>query len=111
MSRSENTELPFVSTVVLLPLLLIPAVISGFFLVYALVGLVLDGEALDRWVDEAWTVTVPTVLGQTLLCISVFFFARIKKVSWTHALSWTPVLHFVIVSLLASLVMRLVAGS
>jgi len=110
MSRSENTELPFVSTVMLLPLLLIPTVISGFFLVYALVGLILDGEALSRWADEAWTVTVPTVLGQTLLCFGVFVFARIKKVSWSHALSWSPMLHCVIVSGLASLVLKLVAG-
>ena len=82
--------------VALLPLLLIPVVVTGFFLVYALVGWVIDGDALLRWQSEAMQVALLTALGQVFICVCVFVFSRIKRLSWRHLLTWSGPVHIVL---------------
>ena len=93
--------------VVMLPLILIPFVISGFLLVYALVGVVLEGDSLARWMNEAWSVTLPTTLIQTACCLCIVIFARNKPLPWTHMLNWSSIGHIGLVWMLAGLVYAL----
>ena len=81
--------------VALLPLLLIPVVVTGFFLVYALVGWVLEGEAVGRWQAEAMQVALLTALAQTFACVGIFLFSRVKRLSWRHLLTWSGPFHIV----------------
>lgn len=96
-----------VSMVALLPLLLIPLVISGFFLVYALVGLVLEGDSLIRWRNEAWSVSWPTASIQLGVCVCIIAYARYKKLPWGHLLNWSSIAHGVLMLSLAMVVYTL----
>ena len=87
--------------VALLPLLLIPVVVTGFFLVYALVGWVLEGEALSRWQAEAMQVALLTALAQVFACFCIFVFSRIKRLSWRHLLTWSGPVHILFAIALA----------
>ena len=96
-------------TVVLLPLLLIPLVITGFFAVYALVGIILEGDSFARWHSEAWSVALPTAMVQVFLAAFTTFLGRYFGLAWQHVLVWSGPANAFIVVLLAVLVFRLVA--
>ena len=93
--------------VVMLPLLLIPLVISGFFLVYTLFALLLDGNLLALWRNESWGVAWPTVAVQIGFCATTIAFTRYKKLPWSHLLSWSGPAHIVLVLVLATIVYTL----
>lgn len=82
-----------VSAVATLPLLLIPIVISGFFLVFTLVGLILEGDSLALWQNESWNVAWPVAAAQIGLSVCIFAFARYRNLPPSHLLSWSGFVH------------------
>ena len=104
---TESRRRVSVSIVTRLPLLLIPLVISGFFLVYTLVGLVLEGDSLSLWIDESWSVAWPVAAGQIGVCACIIAFARYKKLPFSHVLSWSGLVHIALVLALAAIVYKL----
>ena len=89
--------------VALLPLLLVPLVISGFFLVYSLLGWVLEGPSLLRWLDEVWVVSWPTALVQITFCLAVTAWARGRRFAWSHPLCWNGLVNTGLVITLVAL--------
>ena len=90
--------------VALLPLVLIPLVISGFLLVYTLVGGVLEGDGLQRWVSEARGVALPTVLVQIACCLGIVGYARYRGLPWRHLLNWMSLVNIALALILIVLV-------
>ncbi|MEM7293770.1 MAG: hypothetical protein AAF420_10320 [Pseudomonadota bacterium] len=109
MQDTSTEKFSAVSTIVTLPLLLIPVVVTGFFFIYSLVGWVIEGDALARWQAEAMQVALLTAMGQVFVCLCIFAFARLRGLPWAHLLSWSGPVHIVIAVLLAILVYQRVA--
>ena len=101
---STTSDSADASTVALLPLVLIPIVISGFLLVYALVGGVLEGDSLQRWLDEAWSVALPTGLVQALCCLCIVAYVRHRGMPWNHMYIWLSALNTALAAVLVALV-------
>lgn len=104
LPATDTRKTVSVSLVAWLPLLLIPLVISGFFLVYVLVGLVLEGDSLARWLNEAWSVAWPTVSIQLGTCAGIVLYAWYKGLSWGHLLNWSSIVHSVLALVLGMIV-------
>ena len=106
LTKSESTQ-KSVSPVWQFVSLLAPIVLTGFYLVYALVGLFIEGQSKLKWSDEALTVG----LRVTLLIIAmnglVMAYAYYCKVKRTHLLWLSPLTHIAIavgLTLLISLI-------
>ena len=91
----------------MLPLLLIPLVISGFFLVYTLFALLLEDDLLALWRNESWGVAWPTAAIQIGFCACIIAFTRYKRLPWSHLLSWSSLVHVALVLALATIVYNL----
>jgi hypothetical protein len=108
MSPDPNTHRSVsLSVVVMLPLLLIPLVISGFFLVYTLFALLLEGDLLALWRNESWSVAWPTAAIQIGFCACTIAFTRWLQLPWNHLLNWSSLIHVALVLALATIVYNL----
>lgn len=90
---TTEVSAPRVSPIITFISLLAPIVITSFYLVYALVGLVIDGQSKIKWSDEALVVGLRVMLLIVLMNAVVIFYAWVKKVSKTHLLWVSPLVH------------------
>lgn len=103
MSTTEAAR-PRVSPIIVFISLLAPVVLTGFYLVYALVGLVIEGQSKLKWSDEALVVGVRVLLLIALMNAFVMLYAWVKKVSKSHPLWVSPVVHISIGVLLTVII-------
>ena len=73
--------------------LLAPTVMTGFYLVYALVGLVLSGDSMLRWCDEALDVGLMVLMIIVALNLPVVAYAQWLRLPLRHVLWISPLLH------------------
>ena len=76
--------------------LLAPIVLTGFYLVYALVGLFIEGQSKLKWSDEALTVGLRVtvlIFAMNGLVMAYAFFCRVGR---THLLWLSPLTHIAI---------------
>ncbi len=73
---------------------------TGFYLVYALVGLFLDGRDKANWALEALEVSVWVGGTISVFSLLVLLYAKIKKLPAMHLLSLSGWLHLVVAILL-----------
>lgn len=88
--------------------LLAPTVLTGFYLVYALVGLVLDDRNKLKWSDEALQVGMMVsaiVIGMNAL---VMLYAWFHRLSFRHLLWISPISHIAICAGLTMIVFFIV---
>lgn len=89
-------------------ILLVPVVLNGFFLVYALVGLILEGDSMQRWRDEALEVSLwvcAVILGYSLF---QHLLMRARQLPANSLLNISAIGHAVLGIVLAALVVVLV---
>ena len=92
----QTTATPKVSPVLQFIGLLAPVVLTGFYLVYGLVGLVIEGQSKIKWSDEALIVGLRVLLLIVLMNVLVMAYAFFKKVPKSHLLWISPVTHIAI---------------
>jgi len=95
MPTTDSVQ-PRVSPVVVFVSLLAPVVLTGFYLVYALVGLVVEGQSKQKWSEEALVVGLRVLLLIVIINLIVMIYAWVKKVSKTHLLWLSPLAHILI---------------
>ncbi len=76
--------------------LLAPTVMTGFYLVYALVGLILSGDSKLRWCDEALDVGLMVLMIIAALNLPVMLYALWLRLPLRHVLWISPIAHIVI---------------
>ena len=89
--------------------LLAPTVLTGFYLVYALVGLVIDGKSKLKWSDEALEVgllVTAMIAGMNAL---VMLYAWFHKLPFRHVLWLSPFIHIAIAVLLTVMIAIILA--
>lgn len=89
---TQNSINP-ISPVAQFSLLLTPVVMSCFFLVYALTGLIVEGRDKLLWSIEALDVAFFTAAGIVAYCIVVLLYARWKGATRYHVLNISSVGH------------------
>ena len=83
-------------------LLIVPIVISGFFLVYALTGWILEGRDHLNWSLEAEKVAVYVGFATLAYCTVVALWVRLKGGARWHPLIVSSVGHVVLAALLVA---------
>ncbi|GEM_PF-2719812 len=89
-------------------ILLAPVVLNGFFLIYALVGLVLEGDSMLRWSDEALGVSLWLTLVNLGYSLFEFLLARWRRLPLRCLLNISAGGHLLLALLLTAMVARLV---
>ena len=89
-------------------LLIVPVVMSGFFLVYALTGLILEDRDKLNWSLEALDVAVWVGGGISLYSICVILFAHWRKLGRFHLLTISGVGHLILAAILTVVVFIIV---
>ncbi len=84
--------------------LLAPTVMTGFFLVYGLVGLILSGDSKLRWCDEALDVGLMVAMIIIALNIPVMLYAKWLRLPLRHVLWISPLCHISIAVLLTMII-------
>lgn len=98
-----------VSPVLQFALLMAPLVMSGFYAVYSLVGLILDGRDMYNWSLEATSVAVwvgGTISGFSIL---VLLYARFKGLNRGHLLNisgWSHLILAIFLTLAVFVIVR-----
>ncbi len=92
----QTTTPPKISPVLQFISLLAPVVLTGFYLVYGLVGLVIEGQSKIKWSDEALIVGLRVLLLIVFMNALVMAYALIKKVPINHLLWISPITHIAI---------------
>lgn len=103
-----ETSKPAVSPVWQFVSLLAPTVLTGFYMVYALVGLFVDGQNKLKWSDEALTVGLRVTLLLIVMNALVMLYAYACKVKKSHLLWLSPIAH-IIIAILLTVVIAIVA--
>jgi len=88
--------------------LLAPVVMTGFYLVYALVGLVIEGKSKIKWSDEALQVGLLVTLIIVVMNAIVMVYAVSKRLPLSHLLWLSPLTHVVIAVVLTGMIAVLV---
>lgn len=99
LNNTENSK-PVISPVIQFVLLIVPVVINGFFMVYALAGWALEGRDRFNWSLEAESVALWVSLVVIALCVVVLLYVRLKKCDWLHPLAISSYGHSLIAILL-----------
>lgn len=84
--------------------LLAPIVMTGFYLVYALVGLVIEGSDKMKWGDEALQVGSLVTVIVIALNVLVMLYALYHKLRLSHLLWISPIVHIGIALSLTAMV-------
>jgi len=101
ITMAQNSVKP-ISPVTQFSLLLIPVVMSCFFLVYALTGWILDGRDRLNWSLEAPDVALWVSAGIIAYSFVVMLYARFKGAVRYHVLNISSVAHIVLSVLLTA---------
>ena len=88
--------------------LLAPVVMSGFYLVYALVGLFIDGADKIKWSDEALQVGSLVTLIIVVMNVLVMLYALYHKLRLPHLLWLSPIAHITIAIALTAMVSMII---
>lgn len=96
MTRNLLGNSSAVGPVTQFALLLVPIVMSCFFVVYAMAGWVVDGRDRMNWSVEAPTVGVWVLLGMLGFCGLVIAYTRWRGGSWWHPLVVSSIGHMVL---------------
>ena len=83
-------------------LLIVPLVMNGFFVVYALGGWAVRGRDRFNWSLEATGVAVWVGLGMLAYSVLVIAFTRFSGGSWRHPLVVSSALHALFALLVAA---------
>lgn len=84
--------------------LLAPTVLTGFYLVYALVGLFIDGKSKLKWSDEAMEVGLRVTMIIVVMNVLVMLYALYHKLALRHVLWLSPIAHVGIAVLLTIMI-------
>ena len=90
--------------------LLAPVVMTGFYLVYALVGLVIDGPEKIKWSDEALQVGALVAMIIVAINLLVILYALFHRLRLSHLLWISPLTHIAIALGLTALIAVLVGS-
>ena len=101
MNDSVSQDFRPVGPVVQFALLIVPVVMNGFFVVYALTGWVIEGRDRLNWALEAGGVALWVGVGMLGFCALVVAFVRFAGGGWRHPLVVSSVLHALFALLLA----------
>lgn len=85
-------------------LLMVPVVMTGFYLVYSLTGLILEGSHKLNWSLEALNVSVWVGSGITLYSLCVIAFAYFRKLGRYHLLTVSSLIHLLLALILTAIV-------
>lgn len=85
-------------------LLIVPVVMSGFFLVYSLTGLILEGKDRLNWSLEALDVAFWVGGGIALYSLAVILFSVFKRLGRLHILPISAVMHLILALILTAVV-------
>lgn len=104
MVDSKVAKVHKVHPVLQFVLLIVPVVMSGFFLVYSLTGLILEGRDRFNWSLEA--ISVANMVGSSIAIYSicVILFAFYRKLGKFHLLTVSGVGHLVLALILTAVV-------
>ena len=89
--------------------LLAPTVMTGFYLVYALVGLVIEGQDKIKWSDEALRVSLLVTTIIVAINVLVMLYALYHRLRLTHLLWLSPIAHIciaILLTLMIAVIMR-----
>ena len=89
-----------ISPITQLALLLVPIVLNCFFIVYSLVGWILEGRDKLNWALEAESVALWVCVGIVAYSAAILIFVRFKSAGRYHLLSVSSWGHIVISVLL-----------
>ncbi len=103
----QQTARP-ISPVLQFVLLIVPTVMTGFFMVYSLTGLILDGRDKYNWSLEAVTVSVRVGLAIGLFSVLVLLLAWYRKLPRTHLLVLSGWAHLILAIVLTVAVFLIV---
>lgn len=103
-SSVELEPKPLVHPVVQFVMLIVPVVMSGFFLVYSLTGLILEGRHKLNWSLEAIDVAVMVGGGIVVYSICVMAYAKFKRVGHFHILMVSSLGHLILSLILIAVV-------
>ncbi len=95
---------PKVHPVLQFVLLIVPVVMSGFYMVYALTGLILEGRDKVNWSIEAINVANSVGGGIALYSLFVMGFAYLRKLGTFHILMVSGLGHLVLALILTAVV-------
>lgn len=104
MSVSSEPTRKRVHPVIEFVLLIVPVVMSGFFLVYALTGLILEGRDKLNWSLEALDVAMWVGGGISLYSLCVIAFAFSKRLGRFNLLTISGVGHLLLALVLMAVV-------
>ena len=85
-------------------LLIVPVVMSGFYLVYSLTGLILEGKHKLNWSLEALDVSYLVGGGIAIYSLCVIAFAYFRKLGRYHLLTVSAVIHLFLALILTAVV-------
>jgi len=88
--------------------LLAPVVMTGFYMVYALVGLVIEGADKLKWSDEALQVGKLAVLIIFAINGLVMAYAFFHRLRFSHLLWLSPLTHIGIAIMLTVLIATII---
>lgn len=97
-----------ISPILQFVLLIVPLVMSGFYTVYALTGVILDGRDKFNWSLEAESVAIYVGAGICIFSVLVLAFAKFHGAPRSHILSISGWGHMVLAVLLTVAVFVLV---
>ena len=107
-SHSQDTKVPLqrggVHPVTQFVLLIVPVVMSGFFLVYSLTGLILEGRTKLTWSLEAIDVALWVGGGIALYSLFVMAYTKFKRLGHFHILMISSLGHLILALLLTAVV-------
>lgn len=82
-------------------LLLVPIVMNCFFLIYTVLGWIIEGRDKLNWTVEAGGVALWVGLGVPFFCVLVIAYVRLRGGPWRHPLVLSSVGHGVLALALA----------
>ncbi len=108
MTVSSDSAPRRVHPVIEFTLLIVPVVMSGFFLVYALTGLILEGRDKLNWSLEALDVALWVGGGISLYSLCVILFSHHRKLGRYHLLRISGIGHLILALVLTAVVFIIV---
>lgn len=84
--------------------LLAPVVMTGFYMVYALVGLVIEGADKLKWSEEALQVGLLATFIIFMINLLVMVYAYFHRLRISHLLWISPITHIGIAMVLTALI-------
>ncbi len=93
-----------ISPVLQFVLLIAPIVLSSFFFIYAVVGLIIDGRDKVQWAVEAWDVSLMTAAMIIGFSVLVLILVVVRKLGLKNILTLSSIFHITLAICLMVLV-------